>query len=223
MEGESLPGVSSPTPPPPFPDEGAFQLSDEEIHRLQKILNDEGGYQYSEIEAKYRGLELLELFRMLMDPEADEARRQRPPAGSKMAAPPLSPPPVPQPFPIRLDADHRYEVESNLRMLEHELGRVKQFPTSWRWAVVAAYNVLGHALALKHPTEPRDPSHHLLELFDATALQTPENRDAREAVRQLEVLRTAWLSRPVNEWPLRTVSLAALVRDIRILLEGIQL
>jgi len=193
--------VSSTTPPPPAPDEYSFDLPDEQVRRLQKILNCEDGYQYSEIEAKYRGLELIALFRMLMDPKADEERRRRPASGPKMAAPPPSPPPEPQAFPIRLDADHAYEVQSNLRMLEYELGRVKQFPTSWRWAIVAAYNALGHALLLKRPAEPRDPLHHLLERFDAVADGMPATQHSREAVGHVEHLRTTWLSRPVSEWP----------------------
>ena len=193
--------MSPPTPPPQLPDEGTFQLSDEEIRRLQKILNDEGGYQYSEIEAKYRGLELLELFRMLVDPKADEERRARALSGPKMASPAPSPPPTPQPFPIRLDADHRYEMESNLRMLRYELGRVKTFPSSWRWAVVAAYNALGHALAMRHPVPPRDALHHLLELFDRVAERVPALREKRSAVEQLELLRTTWLQGSVTDWP----------------------
>ena len=78
--------MSSTTPLPPAPDDYSFDLADDEVRRLQKILNSEGGYQYSEIEAKYRGLELLQLFRMLMDPKADEERRPRPapePAGKQ--------------------------------------------------------------------------------------------------------------------------------------------
>ena len=195
--------------PPPAPDYH-FDLPDEEVRRLQKILNSEGGYQYSELEAKLRGIELLELFRMLMDPEADEERRQRQSPGPKMVPPP-SPPPEPQAFPIRLDANHAYEVESSLRMLEYELGRVKQFPTSWRWAVVAAYNALGHALVMRRPAEPRDAVHHLLELFDAVTEDMPAIQKSREAIEQLEMLRTTWLPRPIGEWPVRRTGLERLM------------
>lgn len=145
-----------------------------------------------------------------MDPKADDERRQRPFPGPKMVPPPPSPPPEPQAFPIHLDANHAYEVESSLRMLEYELGRVKQFPTSWRWAVVAAYNALGHALAMLHAAEPRDPLHHLLELFDAATGAMPAIQDARATVEQIELLRTTWLTRPTGEWPMKRAGLEQL-------------
>jgi len=54
---------------------------------------------------------------------------------------------------------------------------------------------------LKHPAEPRDPLHHLLELFDPVAEDTPAIRNARGTVERIELLRTMWLRRPISEWP----------------------
>lgn len=214
--------MSSATPPPPVPDDHLFDLSDQEVRRLQKILNSEGGYQYSKIEAKYRGLELLQLFRTLLDPKADEERRRHFESGPKMVPRPPSPPPEPEAFPIRLDADHAYEVGSNLRMLEYELGRAKQFPSSWRWAVVATYNALGHALMLRHPAGPKDPLHHLLELFDAATRGKPLIRRSRQSVEQLELIRTAWLPRMMSDWPVTQAQLPQVIRACRETIESLR-
>ena len=42
-------------------------------------------------------------------------------------------------------------MERALKMLAHELHYVKRKPTYWRWALVALYEAVGHALALHRP------------------------------------------------------------------------
>ncbi len=113
------------------------------------------------------------------------------------------PPPIPQPYPIKLDADHPRQIESNLKMVRDELRWVKRRPTSWRWALVALYNALGHNLALHRPASflPYTGIGQLTRLFDAVATEHPEIVSARRAVEEVDRLRTAWITRAVTSWP----------------------
>jgi len=63
------------------------------------------------------------------------------------------------------------------------------------------YNALGHCLIRRHRVAPKEPLHHLLELFDAMARDLPRIRKARSSVKRLEELRTTWVARGVNDWP----------------------
>lgn len=203
--------------PPLIPHPDSLELSDEEIKKLQKILNDMGGKQYNEVEAKYRGLELLRLALMLMDPKGYEyhLRHPLPWPGASLPAPPPDPPPTPQPFPIKLDADHPAEIRKWLEMLEHELRFVKRRPTHWRWALVALYSALVHTLAMHRPPTflPYMGIGQLTKLFDAVILERPEIADAREAVEGIDRLRTVWITRAFTQWPVDAKNLPTVFLD----------
>lgn len=204
---------------PPIPHPDSLELSDDEIRRLQEILNAFGGKQYNFTEAKYRGLELLRLTLMLLDPKGHEHHLRDPllPPGFPMSPPPPHPAPIPQPFPINLDADHAREIERALRMLEDELRLVKRRPTHWRWALVALYEAVGHTLAQHRPASFLLYSgvRQVSKLFDAVAEEHPEIASARKAVEEVDRLRTTWITRAVTAWPVGSEQLPVIFRDAR--------
>jgi len=203
--------------PPLIPHPDSLELSDEEIRRLQEILNRPGGKQFNFTEAKYRGLELLRLGLMLIDPKGYEyhLRHPLPFPGNPIPAPPPDPPPVPQPFPIKLDADHPREIQQALEMLAHELRNVKRRPTHWRWALVALYMALGHTLAMHRPPTflPYMGIGQLTKLYEAVAAEHPEIADFRPAVEEIDRLRTTWITRAVTGWPVEVKKLPGLFLD----------
>lgn len=193
-------------------------LTQERVDQLKSILEKDTGKTLTNDDAWESARNLMRFGAVLLDFSIDQDRKAAglPPREPKVGVPisiPEPSPPEPMPFPIRLDVDHRYEVESNLRMLEYELTRVKQFPSSWRWAVVAAYNALGHALAMRHPVLPRDPNHHLLELLDGLVERENARSDRRAAVERLELLRTTWIPLAVTQWPITPAELAGALVD----------
>jgi hypothetical protein len=88
-------------------------------------------------------------------------------------------------------------------MLHDELRWVKRRPTSWRWALVALYNALGHTLAAHCPASflPYTGIGQLTKLFEAVLAEHPEIADARSAVEEIDRLRTTWITRAVTSWP----------------------
>ena len=62
-------------------------------------------------------------------------------------------------------------------------------PTSWRWALVALYNALGHTLAAHRPASflPYTGIGQLTKLFEAVSAEHPEIADAREAVERIDL------------------------------------
>jgi len=203
--------------PPLIPHPDSLEISDEQIRRFQEILKHAGAGEVNFTEAKYRGLELLRLFLMLMDPKgyAYHLRHPLPFPGHPIPAPPPDPPPIPQPFPIRLDADHEKEIAQALEMLEDELRNVKRRPTHWRWALVALYNALGHTLAMHRPPTflPYLGIGQLTKLFEAVASEHPEIVDSRAAVEKIDRLRTTWITRAVTGWPVDPGALGTLFRE----------
>jgi hypothetical protein len=188
----------------PHPD--SLELSDEEVRRLQEILNATGGRQYSFIEARYRGIELLRLTLMVIDPKRYEHHLKHPllPPGFPMPAPPPDAPPIPRAFPIKLDANHPREIERALKMLAEELRLVKRRPTHWRWALVALYEALGHTLAAHRPPTflPYTGLGQLARLFDAVARERPELPQVRASVEEVDRLRTTYITWSVTRWPI---------------------
>lgn len=88
-------------------------------------------------------------------------------------------------------------------MLVDELRWVKRRPTHWRWALVALYNGVGHTLAAHRPTTflPYTGIGQLSKLFEAVAAEHPEIADGREAVEEIDRLRTVWITKAVERWP----------------------
>lgn len=75
-------------------------------------------------------------------------------------------------------------------------------PSARPFRLVAAYNALGHALAIHHPVELKDPLHHLMELFDAFSSEIVELSARRASVAEIEYLRTTYVGYSVSQWPL---------------------
>ena len=116
---------------PFIPDPYSITISDDEVRRLQVILNHGGGEQFSFTDAKYRGLEILRLFFHLLDPAGYAyhlKHPQRPPT-ARMPEDLPDTPPVPQPAPINLAADHKREIDQALAMLSDELRHVTRRPS----------------------------------------------------------------------------------------------
>jgi hypothetical protein len=168
-------------------------------------------------EAKYRGLELLRLTLMLLDPKGYEHHLRNPllPPGYPMSPPSPDPAPIPQRFPIDLDADHPREIERALKMLEDELRLVKRRPTHWRWALVALYNALGHILALHRPASflPYTGIGQLTKMFDAVAAERLELSLVRESVELVDQLRTRHITLGVTRWPANLKKLPGVFLD----------
>lgn len=186
-------------------------ISDEAVAEFQKLMREECGVEMTLEQARKRGSQLVELYRLLLDPEGYE-RRTTGIAATNHTVYPVDRPRAPEPsaFPIPLDRDDIHEIRSNLALVVDELGKTKQRPNSWRWAVVALYNVLGHCLVRRRRIPARDPLRHLMELFDAVAEGDPEMRSYREAVQTLERLRTTWVPYGVERWPIGRADLRRL-------------
>jgi hypothetical protein len=187
----------------PHPD--SLELSVDEIRRFQEILNAAGGKQYGEVEAKYRGLELLQIVLMLLEPKGYDYHIRHPLPFPGIPLPPPEPdrPPTPQAFPIKLDGDHAKEIDRALKMLADELRSVRRRPTHWRWALVALYDALGHTLAAHRPASflPYTGLGQLTRLFDAVVEEHPELPQVRASVETVDRLRTTWIARGVTRWP----------------------
>lgn len=198
-------------PKPLLPELKFFDLPEDQVRELQQILEAETGHPWRPLDARFAGIELLDLTAMLLDPVGWSYWRKHPPLVVPVPEEsPPAPPPTPQPFPIKLDADHDAQLRRELRILEDELRWVQRRPSSWRWVTVALYNSLGHALAKHRPADYRDDPGlgQLLRLFDAVAKPRPEIQPHRAAVQEVERLRCTWITRAVREWPAATGELS---------------
>lgn len=191
-----------------------YALSEESVRRLQELLEVETGHPWRPLDARLRGIELLELTAMLADPVGWEYWKKHPPF-AVVPEPEFESVPIPQAFPIKLDLDHDVEIRKALAMLEDELRQVKRRPTHWRWAIVALYEALGHALAKHRPASYVDDPRpgQLLRLFDAVAAAVPQRPEARMSVKMVDRLRTACLPRGVTRWPVKATELVCIVAD----------
>jgi hypothetical protein len=203
--------------PPLIPHPESLELSDEEVEKLRKILNESSTKEWSFSEAKYRGLELLDLTLMLLDPKGYEQHLQHPslPPGAPLPPPPPDPVPEPRAFPIRLEADHPREIERALQMLADELRYVKRRPTHWRWALVALHDALGHTLAAHRPSTflPYTGLGQLTRLFDAVAGEYPDLPQVRTSVQEIDRLRTTYVTWGVTRWPVELKRLPEIFLD----------
>jgi hypothetical protein len=202
---------------PLIPHLDSLELSDDEIRRLQAILNASGGEQFNFTETKYRGFELLRITLMLLDPKGYEHHLWNPllPPGFPMSPPSPDPAPIPQRFPINLEADHPREIERALKMLAEELRLVKRRPTHWRWALVVLYNALGHTLAARRPATflPYTGIGQLTKMFDAVAGEQPELLQVRDSVKTIDRLRTTYITWGVTRWPIGPSELPGMFLD----------
>lgn len=193
-----------------------LRLSDEAAEGLQAILEEMSGHAWTLDDAKQRGLELLRLAYLLMDP-AEYARRIKDPVildtGVKMQ--PVVPSRPPQAFPIPLQGNHLRDLELKLQQVAHELASVKRRPTSWRWALVCMYDALGHALALHRPETywPKEDLGQLTALFDAIAAERPELPQVQESIALIDRVRTTYVADGVTRWPVSLKMLPAVFED----------
>lgn len=201
-------------PKPLLPELKFFDLPEDQIRELQRILEADTGHPWRPLDARFAGIELLDLIAMLLDPVGWSYWRKHPPLVVPVPEEsPPAPPPTPQPFPIKLDVDHDAQIKRELRVLEDELRWVQRRPTSWRWAIVALYNSLGHSLAKHRPADYQDDPGpgQLLRLFDAVPKSRPEIRRHRTAVEEVERLRCTWITRAVSAWPIGLEQLSDLM------------
>jgi len=189
-----------------------FHLSDEDVLEFQRIIAKATGEHLSFEAARLRALELLDLFYLIHDPEGWEQRRSDfihgydlPRMGSLDTTPVLHP----RPAPLDLQADHREKLGRALVMIGNGRHWVRARPTTWRYAVIALYEAVGHALVLTLGVEVPDPGdglHHLTPLYDAALGKGSK----REAIEQLEVLRTTYLPVAVSNWIVQSKDLPRL-------------
>lgn len=191
---------------PQIPDPFSLQLTEEAVLELQRILEQETGHSWTLAETRQHGLELMRLTFLMLDPEGFTHWMENPPApiGFVLETPVPRPDPVPRPYPIDFDADHEWEIERNLRMVADELKYVKRRPGNWRWAIVALYNALGHALAMHIPTgrRPEPDVGQLMVLFDIVSKTHGSIAPDRYSVLQLNLIRTKWIAEPIARWPI---------------------
>lgn len=113
------------------------------------------------------------------------------------------PAPVTQHLDLPLDGDHARAIEENLERLGRELRLAKRQPTAWRWALVALWDALAHALAANRPPEfrPESGARELPRLFQAVYGEHPELPQVEHSIEMLNDLRTRHIARGVTRWP----------------------
>jgi hypothetical protein len=181
-----------------------LEISDEEVRRFQQIMRETSQVELSFPEAKQRGLELLRLTLMLVDPEGYAKRLKEPPVLNRgLVAPPVAPAPIPAEVALPLEGDHARAIEDSLQRLAKELQLVKRRPTAWRWAVVALWDALAHALAAHRPAGfvRQTGLLELPRLFRAVSGEHPELPQVEQSVETINDLRTRHIAKGVTRWP----------------------
>ena len=167
-------------------------------------------------EAKERGLELLRLTLMLVDAEGYAKRLKEPPVLNRgLVTPPVAPAPIPQDVALPLEGDHGRAIEVSLQRLTKELQFVKRRPTAWRWALVALWDALAHALAAHRPAgfAPESGLLELPRLFHAVSREHPELPQVEQSVETINDLRTRHISKGVTRWPVDFKQLPGMFSD----------
>lgn len=180
-----------------------LDLSDEEVRRFQQIIRDDSSIELTFGEAKERALEVLRLSLMLVDPDGYAQRMKEAPVLNHWATTSSMPAPVAQHLALPLEGDHARAIEKNLERLGRELRFVKRRPTAWRWALVALWDALAHALAANRPAgfRPEAGLRELPCLFHAVCGEHPELPQVEQSVETLNDLRTQHISLGVTRWP----------------------
>jgi hypothetical protein len=195
----------------PHPDE--LRLPDEEVREFQRIMREECREELSFEDAKQRGLELLRLFLMFMDPAGYAHRLKEPPVlDQELVAPP---PPMPADVPLPLGDDHLGGLQRSLQQLAKDLPVTRRRPTAWRWAVVCLWTALAHALASHRPAGSQlgaGPG-ELPRLFRAVAFEHPELPQVETSIDLVDQLRTTWVRVGVTRWPVPLQKLPGLFLD----------
>src|ERR1043166_148387 len=181
-----------------------LEISDEEVRRFQQIMRETSQVELSFPEAKERGLELLRLTLMLVDPDGYAKRLKEPPVLNRGLVPAgFAPAPTPTEVALPFEGDHARAIDESLQRLAKELPIVKRRPTAWRWALVALWDALAHALAAHRPAGFAFET-GLLELprlFRTVSGEHPELPQVDQTVESINDLRTRHLTKGVTRWP----------------------
>lgn len=198
-----LPTAPSDEAEPLVPHPLELDLSDGEVRRFQQILREESKLELTFGEARERALEVLRLSLMLVDPDGYARRLKEPPAPYHWATTPSMPAPIAQGLALPLEGDHARAIEENLERLGRELRLVRRRPTAWRWALVALWDALAHALAANRPAgfRPEGGLRELPRLFHAVCGERPELPQVEQSVETLNDLRTRHITSGVTRWP----------------------
>jgi len=209
-----LPTTPSDQAEPLIPHSLELELSDDQIRKFQRLMRKESRVELSFEEARQRGLELLRLTLMLMDPAGYERRMKEPPVWNLGPVEPL-PLLAPQTIALPLDGDHAQELDLSLQKLAHELELVARRPSSWRWALVALWEALAHALAAHRPGDfrPRGGLGELSRLFLAVSGMYPELPQVGTAIEEIDRLRTRFITAAVTRWPVSRKRLPGIFID----------
>ncbi len=200
----TLPIAPSEQPEPLVPHPLEFELSDEEVRRFQQIMREESKVELSLEEAKQRGLELLRLTLMLVDPDGYAQRLKESPVLNRgLVTPRVAAAPIPQEFALPFEGDHVRAIEDDLQHLAKKLQLVKRRPTAWRWALVALWDALAHTLAAHRPAgfRPEAGLRELPRLFRAVSEEHPELPQVGQSIEPINDLRTRHITRGVTRWP----------------------
>jgi len=212
----TLPSAPSEELDPLIPHPLELEISDDEVRRFQQIMRETSQVELSFPEAKERGLELLRLTLMLVDPDGYAKRLKEPPVLNRgLVTPIASPAPVPAEVALPLEGDHARAIEESLQRLAKELQLVKRRPTAWRWALVALWDALAHALAANRPAgfAPVSGLLELPRLFRAVSAEHPELPQVEQSVETINDLRTRHISRGVTRWPVELKQLPGIFLD----------
>ena len=192
------------------------EISDEEVRRFQQIMRETSRVELTFPEAKERGLELLRLTLMLVDPEGYAKRLKESPVLNRgLVTPDVAPAPIPTEVALPLEGDHARAIDESLERLAKELQLVKRRPTAWRWAVVALWDALAHALAAHRPAGfvPESGLRELPRLFSAVSREHPELPQVEQSIERINDLRTRHITKGVTRWPVELKQLPGMFSD----------
>lgn len=183
-------------------------LSDEDVREFQTIMREESMVELSFEEAKARGVELIRLFRMFMD-RSGHTGAARSSVSERFA------PPLPEAMMLPVGSDHQAVIKEKLERLEQELRLVKHRPTAWRYALVALWDALAHALVAHRPSgfEMGHGFGALTRLFRAIAAERPELPQVEKSIEAIDDLRTRHIHQGVTRWPVALQQLPGIFLD----------
>lgn len=175
----------------------SLQLSPDEIKEFQQLVEQHAGLTLPEADAATLAAQLLQALAVVRDAQRQAAN------------------PADAPHDLR-------EVTLHLRKLRHELELVPEYPSSWRWAVMALHEALTIALQLNVPAAVADEP--LPALFRRVEQDHPELPQVIRSIELMHRLRTRQIVEGVHRWRIPDITLRVMCADclrvIRRLEEG---
>jgi len=123
---------------------GKWDLSDEAVRDFQRILKKDCGVDMSFEAARIRAREVIDLCRLIIDPDGWSRDRETFVTAADLAhlapgtpvtlTPPKPPKPDPRPYPTPLTGDHYQAVVRNLELARDEFKYIDRRPSNWRYA-----------------------------------------------------------------------------------------